>query len=118
MLDFTTYLGKVVKVVKSPECSVYLHHPAGHHRAGGGYQLGHAPDRYPQGLRVFAAASGPEAHHEGQPRLLVEHGQQNERLSESGGLRYPAHPAQQLLHGGGLRPLRHTGLAVRCGGAA
>ena len=30
-----------------------------------GYQLGHAPDRYPQGFRLFAAAARTEDHHEG-----------------------------------------------------
>ena len=37
-------------------------------------QLGHASHRYPQGFRISAAAARPEAHHEGQSRLLVEHG--------------------------------------------
>ena len=37
---------------------------------------------------------------------------------ESRGLRYAPHPAQQLLLRGGLRHLRHPGLAVRCGGAS
>ena len=32
------------------------------------------------------------------------YGQQDERLLESGRLRYPAHPAQQLLHGGRATP--------------
>ena len=67
---------------------------------------------------ISAAAARPEAHHEGQPRLLVDHRQQDERLPESRGLRYAPHPAQQLLLRGGLRHLRHPGLAVRCGGAS
>ena len=54
----------------------------GHHRAGGGYQLGHAPERYAQGFCVFTGASRPEADHEGKPRLLVDHGQQDERLPQ------------------------------------
>ncbi len=34
---------------------------------------------------------------------------------KSGRLRYPAHPAQQLLRRGRVRSVRHAGLAVRCG---
>ena len=52
----------------------------------GGYQLGHAPERYAQGFCVFTGASRPEADYEGKPRLLVDHGQQDERLPQGGGL--------------------------------
>ncbi len=36
---------------------------------------------------------GQKDHHEGQPRLLVVHRQQDERLPQGRGLRYPAYPA-------------------------
>ena len=35
---------------------------------------------------LSAAAAGAEAHHEGEPRLLVDHRQQDERLPEGRGL--------------------------------
>jgi hypothetical protein len=35
-----------------------------------------------QGFCVFTGASRPEADHEGKPRLLVDHGQQDERLPQ------------------------------------
>lgn len=41
-----------------------------------------APERYAQGFCVFTGASRPEADHEGKPRLLVDHGQQDERLPQ------------------------------------
>ena len=40
----------------------------------------------PQDTIVFAGAARPEAHHERQPRLLVDHSQQDERLPQGGGL--------------------------------
>ncbi len=44
-------------------------------------------------FEFLAAAARPEAHHEGQSRLLVDHRQQDERLPQGRGLRYPAYPA-------------------------
>lgn len=41
----------------------------------------------------LAAAARAEDHHERQPRLLVVHRQQDERLPQGRGLRYPAYPA-------------------------
>ena len=49
------------------------------------HQLGHASHRYPQGFRISAAAARPEAHYEGQSRLLVDHRQQDERYLKAEG---------------------------------
>ena len=68
----------------------------------------------------FASAgcpAGDQDPHEGQPRLLVEHGLENESLFPGERVHYPAHSPQQLPPLRGDRPVRDPRVVLRGGQA-
>ena len=93
------------------------HHPAGHHRAGGGYQLGHAPDRYSQGFAFLQQLPGQKIIMKGNHDYWWSTANKMNAYLKAEGF-----DTLHILHNNsysveGVRHLRHPRLAVRCGRA-